>query len=166
MQYDDAKAIMWLGLALLFGAGGLGLGYALWRTGRMLRRVEGDLHRTVDEFVPLITKANVSMDAVNDQLGKVDVMMDSAVDMVDALDISVRTVSHAVVEPVKAVAGAMAGVSAAAASFRDHVSNPPPHAGAEPAADGFAADAEAGDDDWADPFDELDDDQAGEAGAS
>jgi hypothetical protein len=120
---DTAKAIMWLGLALLFALGGLGTGYVLWRVGRLLRRTERDLHRTVDEVVPIIVKAGVSVDRVNDQLGKVDVMMDSAVDMTDALDSTVRAVSHAVTEPVKAVSTTVAGAAEAARSFRDRVAS-------------------------------------------
>lgn len=121
MDGDTAKAIMWLGLALLFALAGLGTGYVLWRVGRLLRRTERDLHRTVDEVVPIITKAGVSVDRVNDQLGKVDVMMDSAVDMTDALDSTVRAVSHAITEPVKAVSTTVAGAAEAARSFRDRV---------------------------------------------
>lgn len=126
MDGDTAKAIMWLGLALLFALAGFGLGYVLWRVGRVLRRAERDLHRTVDGVVPLIAKAGVSMDRVNDQLGKVDVMMDSAVDMTEALDTTVRAVSHAVVEPVKAVSATMAGAAEAARSFRERVSDAVP----------------------------------------
>jgi hypothetical protein len=122
---DTAKAIMWLGLALLFALAGLGLGYVLWRTGRILRRAEQDLHRTVDGVVPIIAKAGVSMDRVNDQLGKVDIMMDSAVDMTDALDTTVRSISHAVVEPVRAVSSTFAGAAEAARSFRQRVGEDP-----------------------------------------
>ncbi len=122
MDGDEAKAIMWLGLALLFAVGALGTGYVLWRTGRILRRAERDLHRTVDGVVPLIAKAGVSMDRVNDQLGKVDVMMDSAVDMTEALDTTVRAVSHAITEPVKVVSSTMSGAAEAARSFRERLS--------------------------------------------
>lgn len=121
MDGETAKAIMWLGLALLFALAGIGTGYALWRVGRLLRRTEHDLHRTVDEVVPIMAKAGVSMDRVNDQLGKVDLMMDSAVDMADALDSTVRAVSHAVTEPVRAVSSTFAGAAEAARSFRDRV---------------------------------------------
>ena len=121
MDGETAKAIMWLGLAVLFALAGVGLGYVLWRTGRILRRAEHDLHRTVDGVVPIIAKAGVSMDRVNDQLGKVDVMMDSAVDMTQALDTTVRAVSHAVVEPVRAVSSTMAGAAEAARSFRERM---------------------------------------------
>lgn len=121
MDGETAKAIMWLGLALLFALAGIGSGYVLWRVGRLLRRTEHDLHRTVDEVVPIMAKAGVSMDRVNDQLGKVDVMMDSAVDMADALDSTVRAVSHAVTEPVRAVSSTFAGAAEAARSFRERV---------------------------------------------
>lgn len=123
MDGDTAKALMWLGLAVLFALAGLGLGYVLWRLGRILRRAERDLHRTVDEVVPLIAKAGVSMDRVNDQLGKVDVMMDSAVDMTEALDTAVRSVSYAVTEPVRAVSTTVAGAAEAARSFRERLAD-------------------------------------------
>ena len=122
MDTETAKAIMWLGLAVLFACGGVGFAYAMWRVGRILRGAERDLHRTVDEMVPIMAKAGVSMDRVNDQLGKVDLMMDSAVDMTDALDTTVRAVAHAVTEPVRAVSTTMAGAAEAARSFRDRLS--------------------------------------------
>ena len=123
MDGDLAKTIMWLGLALLFALAGIGTAYVLFRVGRLLGRTERDLHRTVDEVVPIIAKAGVSMDRVNDQLGKVDVMMDSAVDMTDALDSTVRAVSHAVTEPVRVVSSTVAGAAEAARSFRDRVAS-------------------------------------------
>jgi hypothetical protein len=123
VDIELAKTIMWLALAVLFAAGGIGLGYALWRTGRMLRRLERDLTRTVDEVVPVIAKTSVSMDTVNTQLEKVDVMLDCAVDLTVSLDTAVRAVSMAVVEPVKKVSGAVAGVGEAVVSFRDRLSD-------------------------------------------
>ena len=132
MDGDTAKAIMWLGLALLFALAGLGLAYVLWRTGRILRRAEKDLHRTVDGVVPIIAKAGVSMDRVNDQLGKVDIMMDSAVDMTEALDTTVRSISHAVVEPVRAVSSTFAGAAEAARSFRQRHCDDPADGAREP----------------------------------
>jgi hypothetical protein len=145
---DLAKTIMWLGLALLFALAGVGTGYVLFRVGRLLGRTERDLHRTVDEVVPIIAKAGVSMDRVNDQLGKVDVMMDSAVDMTEALDSTVRAVSHAVTEPVRIVSTSVAGAAEAARSFRDRVAsedgerppNEPPVAAAATAAASTGAD--------------------------
>ncbi|MCW2949140.1 MAG: hypothetical protein JWN41_153 [Thermoleophilia bacterium] len=121
VNVEDAKAIMWLGLALLFAAAGLATAYLLWRTGRAVRILERDLHRTVDAVVPIIVKTGVGVDQVNHQLAKVDVMLDSAVDMTDALDTSVRAVTHAVTEPVRAMSGAVTGAAEAARSFRDRM---------------------------------------------
>jgi hypothetical protein len=120
---EDAKTAMWLGLTFLFVVGGAGFAYAMWRVGRALRGVESDLHRTVDEVVPVIGKAAVSMDSVNVQLQKVDVMMDSAVDMTESLDTTVRALSMAVTDPVKKASGLFAGVGEAVNSFRDRVAN-------------------------------------------
>lgn len=122
MDIHDAQTIMWLGLAFLFAVGGAGLAYALWRTGRLLRGMERDITRTVDEVVPVIVKTGVSMDTVNVQLEKLDVMMDSAVDMTGSLDTAVRAVSIAIVEPVKKVSGVFAGAGEAATSFRERMS--------------------------------------------
>lgn len=112
---------MWLGLGAFFALGGIGLAYALFRTGRTLRGLERDLHRTVDEVLPVIVKAGVGMDTVNSQLVKVDSMLDSGVDAVESIDTAVRAASYAVVEPVKKVSGAFVGVGEAVASFRDRV---------------------------------------------
>ena len=136
---------MWIGLAILFAASGIGIGYALVRTGRLLKRTERDLHRTVDEFVPILVKTGTSMDQINRQLGKVDVMLDSAVDMTEALDTTVRAVSHAVTEPVRAVSSAMSGAAETARSFRDRVAGDRPsnvaeqHASSRDAAEAAAA---------------------------
>ena len=147
---ETSKAIMWLGLAVLFAAGGLGFAYAMVWTGRLLRRTELDLHRTVDELVPIMVKAGVSMDQVNQQLGKVDVMMDSAVDMTESLDTTVRAVSHAITEPVKAVSSAVSGAAETARSFKERVAGErgaDAAAGFENLADAVAADRSP------DPFD-------------
>lgn len=129
---------MWIGLAILFAGSGIGIAYALFRTGRLLRRTEVDLHRTVDEVVPILAKTGTSMDQVNRQLGKVDVMLDSAVDMTEAIDTSVRAVSHAITEPVRAVSSAMAGAAETARSFRDRVAGDRPETAATQAAAGAA----------------------------
>lgn len=121
MEINSAKDIMWLGVAFLCVFAGGGLAYMLWRTARLLVRLEKDLHRTIDEVVPVIAKTSVSVDSVNDQLGKVDLVLDSAVDMAESLDTTVRAVSIAVTEPVKKASAAFAGVSGAVDGFRDRV---------------------------------------------
>jgi uncharacterized protein YoxC len=117
-EINDARDVMWLALAFLLVAGGAALSYMLWRTARLLRRLENDLHRTVDEFVGVMAKSAVSVDTVNSQLEKLDLVLDSAVDMTEALDTGVRAVSLAVTEPVKKASAAFAGVTGAVDSFR------------------------------------------------
>lgn len=123
MDSDIAKSVLWLALAFLCLAAGGGLAYALWRVGRLLRRLDRSVHDVTDEVVPIIGKAGVSLDTVNVQLQKVDVMMDSAVDMTEAVDTTVRAVSMAVTEPVKKVSGVVTGVTEGLASFRERVAD-------------------------------------------
>ncbi len=117
-----AVGAMWIGLGFLFVALGLGLLYSCFRLGRLLRAAERELHATIDGVVPLIAKAGVSMDTVNVQLQKVDMMLDSAVDMTDSLDTSVRAVSLAISEPVKHVSSMFAGAAGTVGGLRDRMS--------------------------------------------
>lgn len=121
MDVDLAKSIMWLGLAFLWVTAGGGVAYVLWRLGRMIMHTDGLVADAGAEVLPLIDKAGVSMDQVNNQLQKVDIVMDSAVDVAQSLDTSVRAVSFAITEPVRKVSGAMAGIGEAATSMRSRV---------------------------------------------
>jgi hypothetical protein len=66
----------------------------------------------------VIVKAGGTVDRVNDQLDKLDVVTDSAVSMADSADTAVRAVSTAITTPVKKVTGLAAGVSHGFAAFR------------------------------------------------
>lgn len=147
MSTGDAKSVMWLGLAFLFVVGGAGFAYAMWRLGRTLRGFDRELHRTIDEVVPVIGKSGTSLDTVNVQLAKVDMMLDSAVDMTESMDTAVRAVSMAVTEPVKKASGAIAGVSEAITSFRSRVAEPGDDASADAPTGRQHASAQGGDDD-------------------
>ena len=70
--------------------------------------------------MPLIGKVGGSVDRVNMQLDKVDVMTDSAVDAADSQDTAVRAVSLAIARPVQKVSGLAAGIAAGAADLRVH----------------------------------------------
>ena len=121
MEIDGAKDIMWLALAFLFVVGGLALAYLLLKLGRLLRGVERDLHRTVDEVVPVINGTAATVTGVNESLEKVDQMLASGVGAAELAEDSMRAVSIAVTEPVKKVAGALAGTTEAVRSFRDRM---------------------------------------------
>lgn len=115
---ESAKAAVFLGLSFLLVAVGAGTAYVCWRIGRFLLATERELHATVDGVLPLMGKAGVSMDTVNVQLQKVDMIMDSAVDVAESVDTVVRSVSTAITEPVRAVSGLFAGLSGAMTGFR------------------------------------------------
>ena len=66
----------------------------------------------------MINKTGGTVDRVNIQLDKLDLVTDSAVDAADSADTAVRAVSFAIQRPVQKVAGFAAGVSHGAAAFR------------------------------------------------
>jgi hypothetical protein len=68
--------------------------------------------------MPVINKVGGSVDRVNGQLDKVDLITDSAVDAAESLDTAVRVVSGAVTWPVQKVSGLAAGVTYGAADFK------------------------------------------------
>jgi hypothetical protein len=151
---------MWLGLAALFAASGAGIGYVAWRTGRILRGLEQELHRTVDGVMPVIDKSAVSMDLVNDQLAKVDIMLESAVDMTEALDATVRAVTYTVAEPLRAVSAAIAGVTEAVRSFGEGLGGSAPTRDAAAGASDVRTAAPAGEGDQDDQDDAAVEDEA------
>ena len=73
---------------------------------------------TEQELVPVFTKAGGTVDRVNNQLDKLDVVTDSAVSMADSADTAVRAVSTAVTTPVKKISALSAAISHGAAAFR------------------------------------------------
>jgi hypothetical protein len=107
-----------LALAVFLFAVGLSLAYAFFRLGGTLARVSAFIKGAQDEVLPVINKVGGTVDRVNGQLDKVDLVTDSAVDAADAADTAVRAVSLAIQRPVQKVAGLAAGISHGAAAFR------------------------------------------------
>jgi hypothetical protein len=66
----------------------------------------------------VITKLGGTLDRVNTQLDKVDVMTDSAVDAVSTVDLGVRRVTTVVTRPVQALAGLFTGARHATSAVR------------------------------------------------
>jgi uncharacterized protein YoxC len=106
----SASDVAWLALAAFLVLLGVGLFYALFRAGETLGQMTKTIEHTEAEVLPVIDKAGGTLDRVNRELDKVDVMTDSAVDAVQAADTAVRTVSGAVSYPVQKLAGLIAGV--------------------------------------------------------
>jgi hypothetical protein len=105
-------------LALFFVASGLALAYMLVRLGGTFGRLSSLISGTERDFLPVVQKSGGTLDRVNDQLDKLDVVTDSAVGMAESADTAVRAVSTAITTPVKKVSGLAAAVSHGTAAFR------------------------------------------------
>lgn len=105
-------------LAVFFVASGLGLAYMLVRMGGTFGRLTSLIKGTERDLLPVLVKAGGTVDRVNDQLDKLDVVTDSAVSMADNADTAVRAVSTAIATPVKKVTGLSAAVSHGFSAFR------------------------------------------------
>ena len=90
----------------------------LVRLGGTFARLSSFIKGTERDLLPVIVKSGGTVDRVNDQLDKLDVVTDSAVSMADSADTAVRAVSTAITTPVKKVAGLAAGVSHGFAALR------------------------------------------------
>jgi predicted PurR-regulated permease PerM len=99
---------------------GLAVGYAFWRLGVLFSQLRTTVQHTEEEVLPVINKTGGTLDRVNKELDKVDVMTDSAVDAVTAVDRAVRAVSAVVTAPVQALAGLAAAIRHGVSSFVTH----------------------------------------------
>jgi uncharacterized protein YoxC len=114
----DASDAWRYALAAFLILTGIGLTYMLLRLGGLLGQATTSIEQAMTEVMPMLGKASTTLDHVNDELGKVSHITDSAVDAADKLDSSVRTLSSVLGKPAKAVSGVSAGVSQAFQSFR------------------------------------------------
>lgn len=105
-------------LAIFLISIGLSLAYAFVRLGGTLGRVSAFIKETQQELLPVLNKTGGTVDRVNTQLDKLDLVTDSAVDAADSVDTAVRAVSLAIQRPVQKVAGFAAGVSHGVAALR------------------------------------------------
>lgn len=117
MSFGD---LAYLALSIFLVAVGLGLGYAFLRLGGTFGRLSAFIKGTQNELLPVINKVGGTVDRVNGQLEKVDLMTDSAVDAVDSVDTAVRAVSYAIARPVQKVSGLAAGIAFGASDFKAH----------------------------------------------
>ena len=87
---STVDSIAYAALAFFLIAIGLTLGYAFLRLAGVFGRVSSLVKGVEQELVPVINKAGGSIDRVNDQLDKLDVVTDSAVDAVGSIDTVLR----------------------------------------------------------------------------
>ena len=99
---------------------GLAVGYAFWKLGVLLSQLRRTVRNTEREVLPVIGKTGGTIDRVNTQLDKLDVMTDSAVEAVSAIDRAVRAVSALITAPVQALAGLATAIRHGVSSFVTH----------------------------------------------
>jgi predicted PurR-regulated permease PerM len=99
---------------------GLAVAYAFWRLGVLFSQLCTTVEHTEAEVLPVVNKSGGTLDRVNRELDKVDVMTDSAVEAVTAVDRAVRAVSAIVTAPIQALAGLAAAVRHGVSSFVTH----------------------------------------------
>ena len=97
----DASDVARYALALFLVLTGVGLVYMLLRLGNLFGQATTTLEQTTTEVMPMLGKASVTLDHVNDELAKVNHITDSAVDATDKLDSTVRTLSSVLGKPAK-----------------------------------------------------------------
>jgi hypothetical protein len=115
ISYGDAA---YVALSFFLVATGAGLLYVFLRLGGTLGRLSSFIRGAEVEVLPVINKAGGTVDRVNGQLDKVDLMTDSAVDAVDSVDTALRAVSHAIVTPVQKLSGFAAGLTDGVAELK------------------------------------------------
>lgn len=114
----EAIDALWIALSIFFVLTAVGLTYVLIRFGSTVGRLTSFLQGLERETLPVINESAGTLQRVNAQLDKADVVTDSAVDIADSVDTAVRAVSFAITRPVQLIAGLASGVSHGFASLR------------------------------------------------
>lgn len=97
---------------------GVGLAYLLFRMAGVFQRVGAAVSQVTSEVLPILSKAQTTMDGVNLELTRVDEMMQTAVHTTKGAERAVTTVTSTVAAPVRKLAGVAAGAREAVATFR------------------------------------------------
>jgi hypothetical protein len=108
---------LWIVLSVFLAVVGLALAYLLVRLAAAAGRLTRLLRGLEDGLVPLVHKTGGTVDRVNLQLDKVDLVTDSAVSAADSADTAVRAVSLAVTRPVQKLSAVAKGISHGASAL-------------------------------------------------
>ena len=109
---------LWIALSVFFVLTAIGLTYLLVRLGGTVGKLTSFLDGLEREVLPVINESGGTLQRVNAQLDKADLITDSAVDIADSADTAVRAVSFAITRPVQLIAGLAEGVAHGFASLR------------------------------------------------
>ena len=122
---------------------GVGILYVCVKLGLLLGRLGRTVNQMTDEVVPILTRAQGTVDGINLELARVDEIMVTAVNATKGAEKTVTTLSHAAVAPVKKASGLAAAAKEAFATFRARRQAGPDEADARAAAEAAVADEPA-----------------------
>lgn len=114
----DWSDVLKLALSIFLVLTGIALAYLFVRMAGVFQRLGVSVTRVTDEVVPILGKAQTTMDGVNQQMGHVDEIMLTAVHAAKGAEKTVVTVSSAATAPVRALSGFAAGLREGVATFR------------------------------------------------
>jgi len=114
----DWSDLLKLALSIFLILTGVGLAYLFLRMAGVFHRLGTSVTRITDEVVPILNKAQTTVDGVNLELMRVDEIMKTAVGATKGAEKTVQTVSSAVTAPVRKVTGLAAGAREAVATLR------------------------------------------------
>jgi uncharacterized protein YoxC len=114
----DWSDVLKLALSIFLIATGLGLSYLFVRMAGVFARLGTSVTRLTDEVVPILNKAQTTVDGVNLELARIDEMMKTAVGATKGAEKTVQTVSSAITKPVRKLSGLAAGAREAIATLR------------------------------------------------
>ena len=109
--------VLWIALSVFFIVLAVGLGYLFIRLAGAVGRLSRFIRGLEQEVLPVIHKVGGTIDRTNQQLDKVDLVTDSAVDVAESVDTAVRAVTMAVTRPVQRISGLAAGITHGFASL-------------------------------------------------
>lgn len=136
----DWSDVLKLALSIFLILTGIGLSYLFLRMAGVFARLGSSVTRITDEVVPILNRAQTTVDGVNLELARVDEIMKTAVGATKGAERTVQTVSSAVTSPVRKLTGLAAGAREAFATFKarrqaeaaDRAAAPPPAAPSPP----------------------------------
>jgi hypothetical protein len=97
---------------------GIGTAYVCVRLGGLFARLSRTVRSMTDEVVPILTRAQTTVDGINLELVRVDDIMVTAVNATKGAEKTVSTISGAVAAPVRKASSLAALAKEAMATFR------------------------------------------------
>ncbi len=96
---------------------GFALAYMFLRMAGVFTGLAKSVSRVTDEVVPILSKAQTTMDGVNREIDRVDEIMVTAVNGAKGAERTLQTISSAATAPVRILTGVAAGVKEGIATF-------------------------------------------------